>query len=152
MRGVAGTATAAQQTDKQDRGEAVGLASARPVSLDGLFPRRLRPATVRLRSAAMKEIPADLPGSDLIEAGLSDLREGRVTESSLLVQLAASRLRPLGIEVEPASYGGEGAESPEHRLYDLLCDQLGDGAYGRYRALLARVASFASAVENAAAR
>jgi len=99
----------------------------------------------------MKELPTDLPGSELLQAGLDDLREGRVTESSLLVELAAPRLRPLGIEIEaPAST--DAGESPEHRLYGMLSDRLGDGAHSRYNALLARVASFASAAEHAASR
>lgn len=100
----------------------------------------------------MKEIPADLPGSELIRTGLSDLHDGRVTESSLLVEVAASRLRPLGIEIDGLPVRAADAESPEHRLYSMLSDRLGSDAHSRYKALLARVASFASAAENAAAR
>jgi len=38
-----------------------------------------------------------LPGEDFVERGLSDLAEGRVTDFSLLVLIAAPRLRRLGI-------------------------------------------------------
>jgi hypothetical protein len=100
----------------------------------------------------MSELRRDLPGSDLLQAGLDDLRAGRVTESSLLVELAAPRLRPLGIEIQDMPESTHPGESPEHRLYDLLSDRLGDGAHSQYNALLARVASFASAAEHATSR
>ena len=100
----------------------------------------------------MTEIPADLPGSELIRAGLDDLRHGRVTEASLLVELAAPRLRSLDIEISGMPARAAAAESPEHRLYSMLSERLGSDAHSRYKALLARVAGFASAAEDAAAR
>jgi hypothetical protein len=99
----------------------------------------------------MRELPRDLPGSELLQVGLDDLRAGRVTESSLLVELAAPRLRPLGLEIQEMPESTDG-ESAEHRLYGMLSDRLGDGAHSRYNALLGRVASFASAAEHAASR
>lgn len=89
---------------------------------------------------------AHLPGSDLVNEGLEDLAAGRETECSLLVALAAPRLRALGIDVPPG-----GGARPSHRLYELIASQ-SDGAYSHYNALLARMASFARAAEHAAAR
>jgi len=39
-----------------------------------------------------------LPGEDLIEAGLKDLREGRESIAALLVAIGSPRLRRLGLE------------------------------------------------------
>jgi hypothetical protein len=88
----------------------------------------------------------NLPGYELVRAGLADLAHGRETEAALVVAMAAPRLRALGIEV-PAG----GGAFPSHRLYALL-SQAGGGAHGRYNALVGRVASFARAAEHAAAR
>lgn len=96
--------------------------------------------------SALMNVPADLPGSELVSKGLADLAAGRETESALLVALAAPRLRTLGIDVPPG-----GGDRPSHRLYELIASQT-DGAYSRYNALLARMVSFARAAEHAAAR
>ena len=79
---------------------------------------------------------ATLPGSELIEQGLHDIAAGAETVESLLVAIAAPRLRTLGYAV-PTS-----AEHPELRLYTLLTGQYGDGAHARYNALLRRLVSF----------
>jgi hypothetical protein len=90
----------------------------------------------------MREVPSSFPGSELVLAGLTDLTAGRETEASLLVSMAAPRLRALGFEV-PA-----GVEEPSHRLYELLASRE-DGAHSRYNALVARAVSFARAAEHA---
>lgn len=90
-----------------------------------------------------------LPGAELVEQGLLDLAAGRESEQALLVRIAAPRLRPLGLEIPD----GELDETPaEHRLYMLLSSDPTIDAYSRYRALLARMASFAAAAEHATAR
>jgi hypothetical protein len=102
----------------------------------------------------------NLPGADLVREGLADLLAGRETEAALLVSTAGPRLRALGLDVpdEPAPTGERAstapgrAASPEHRLYALLAAQPGGGAYSRYNALLARMASFARAAEHASTR
>lgn len=86
-----------------------------------------------------------LPGHDLVLTGLEDLACGRETEAALVVAMAAPRLRALGIEVPDG-----GGSFPSHRLYEVLAEG-GDGAHGRYNALVGRVASFARAAEHAAA-
>jgi hypothetical protein len=87
---------------------------------------------------------AELPGSELIEQGLEDLAAGRETEAGLLIEIAAPRLRSLGVKLD-ARRGGNG-QSPEHRLYVLLSAQ--PDAHSRYNALLARIASYARAAEQ----
>jgi hypothetical protein len=96
----------------------------------------------------------ELPGEELLYAGLDDLRAGRESEAALVVQIAAPRLRALGYEVpeSPSSPERDALESPEHRLYALLSDERGAGAHSHYNALLARIASFARAAAHTSAR
>jgi len=96
-------------------------------------------------------LPGDgLPGHELVSAGLADLAAGRESESSLLVAMAAPRLRRLGFDVPEG-----GGERPSHRLYELLSEtdegEADRGAHSRYNALVARVVSFARAAERASA-
>jgi hypothetical protein len=86
-----------------------------------------------------------LPGHELVAQGLRDLSDGRETEASLLLQIAAPRLRNLGIDIETSA--GAAEQTPEHRLYALLAAQ--PGAHSRYNALLSRIASYAAAAEHA---
>jgi hypothetical protein len=58
----------------------------------------------------------DLPGGDLIEQGLADLRAGVVSIPSLLVQVGSPELQRLGFAVEVLQMWPEG-ELPEHQLY-----------------------------------
>lgn len=83
-----------------------------------------------------------LPGSDLIEAGLIDLREGRETVAALLVAIGAPRLRGAGIDVPQTKW-----RYPEHRLYELLAQDDSDSAHSRYNALIRRLVSYARAAE-----
>lgn len=77
-----------------------------------------------------------LPGADLVEQGISDLRARRETQEALLVSIGFPRLRMLGIDVpEPIA-------TPEHRLYALLARDDADAAHGRYNALLRRLVSY----------
>ena len=77
-----------------------------------------------------------LPGADLVEQGLRDLERGTESAESLLVSIAAPRLRALGLVV-PAPW-----TDPELRLYRLLAARYGTGAHARYNALVRRVVSF----------
>jgi len=78
-----------------------------------------------------------------VSSGLADLADGRESEASLLVEMAAPRLRSLGFDVPPARGG-----SPSHRLYALLTER-GGGAHSRYNALVRRMVSFVRAAEHA---
>ena len=92
---------------------------------------------------SVRDVPTSFPGHELVSAGLSDLAAGRESESSLLVAMAAPRLRTLGFEVPEG-----GGERPSHRLYELL-SEADRGAHSRYNALVGRIVSFARAAERA---
>jgi hypothetical protein len=78
----------------------------------------------------------DLPGWELVEPGLADLAAGRATVPALLVSMAVTRLRMLGLEVGPPISDASSA------LYLSLAGELGDAAHGRYNALVRRLTSF----------
>ena len=85
---------------------------------------------------------AVLPGEDLIEAGLKDLRAGRETVEALLVAIGSPRLRRLGLELPDHL-----PKNPEHRLYDLLAQDDPDSAHSRYNAFIRRLVSYERAAE-----
>jgi hypothetical protein len=90
----------------------------------------------------MLDVDTSLPGHDLVTDGLADLAAGRETPASLLVTMAAPRLRSLGFDPpEPAL-----SSDASHRLYALL-ELEGPGAHSRYNALVGRMVSFARAAE-----
>ena len=84
-----------------------------------------------------------LPGGDLVDLGLADLAAGRITDESLLVSVAAPRLRREGIPVSAA------LDHPEDRLYDRMIERHGALAHARYGALLRQAVSFADACRGA---
>jgi hypothetical protein len=84
----------------------------------------------------------DLPGADLIEAGLADLQRGDETVPALLVSIGGPRLRRLGYTV-PDLFG-----DPEHRLYAFLAREDAGSAHSRYNALIRRLVSFERAAES----
>jgi hypothetical protein len=94
----------------------------------------------------MKGTPHEpsLPGQDLVETGLADLAQGRVSDCSLLVLIAAPRLRRLGVQIPdwPVS------ESCEHLLYERLAARLGAGAHSHYNSLIRRIVSYARSLER----
>jgi hypothetical protein len=81
-----------------------------------------------------------LPGGEILDAGLGDLASGTETAESLLVCIAAPRLRREGVPLPAA-----GLPEPEDRLYSLLARIDGDLAHARYLAYLRQAASFADA-------
>ena len=89
-----------------------------------------------------------LPGADLVVDGVADLRAGKDTTSAALVRMAAPRLREIGISVPQRA----SRQPSSHRLYELLSQDDPAGAYGRYNALLGRMASFGSAAEQRASQ
>lgn len=87
-----------------------------------------------------------LPGADLVEQGITDLRAHRETKEALLVSIGSPRLRMLGVDVpEPIA-------QPERRLYELLARDDVDAAHGRYNALVRRLVSYERAAAAVAAR
>lgn len=89
----------------------------------------------------MRDRYRELPGGDLVEAGLRDLAAGVESTEALLVASFAPRLRRLGVDVPPHA-----VSDPEHRLYGLLAATSSDSAHGRYNALVRRMVSFARAL------
>jgi hypothetical protein len=81
-------------------------------------------------------IASELPGTDLIAKGLSDLARGIETVESLLVSIGAPRLRVLGLAVPNP------IDDADLRLYHLLAREHGDAAHGRYNALVRRLVSY----------
>lgn len=88
----------------------------------------------------------NLPGGDLVEKGLRDIERDEETIESLLVSIAAPRLRAAGLPVPAVP---EPAAAVEHRLYAMLAESEPDSAHSRYNALLRRLTSFESALECA---
>ena len=74
-----------------------------------------------------------------MDAGLADLAEGKVTRESLLLSLAAPRLRREGVPLSAVQ------PHAEERLYELLSRTEGSLAHARYRAYRRRIVSFADA-------
>jgi hypothetical protein len=98
----------------------------------------------RVRFGAASLGALGLPGGALIDAGLDALAAGKDSVESLVVSLAAPRLRR------------EGVPLPDHvipdadlRLYRLLERTSGDLAHARYMAYLRQVASFADSCSAA---
>ena len=82
-----------------------------------------------------------LPGADVVEQGLIDLREGRETIASLLVSIGAARLAASGHDVD------EPFRDPEQHLYSLLAREDPCSAHSRYNALVRRLVSYERAAE-----
>ncbi len=85
-----------------------------------------------------------MPGQELVRQGLADLAQGRVTDESLLVLIAAPRLRRLGHKIPeldlPRPY--------EHQLYARLEQRLGPAAHSYYNSLIRRIVSYEHALER----
>lgn len=96
----------------------------------------IAPRLARLAGVKAARDTRVVPGADLIERGVADLRERKETAESLLVSIGAPRLRSLGYELPPSF------DSPEHKLYLLLAKEKGNGAHSAYNALIRRLVSF----------
>ena len=68
----------------------------------------------RQRFGASSFAALGLPGGEIVDAGLADLAVGKETVGSLLVSLAAPRLRREGVPVVRV------LADPEERLYRML--------------------------------
>jgi hypothetical protein len=99
-------------------------------------------------SANDSDVPAALPGEDLVQQGLADLAEDRTTDFALLVLIAAPRLKRLGIRVPERP----STQSHEHQLYDQLEERLGSAAHSYYNSLIRRIVSYAHALEREQAK
>jgi hypothetical protein len=86
-------------------------------------------------STAPEHVEA-LPGANLIQRGVADLRAGRETAEALLVSIGATRLQSVGVDVPSP------IPSPEHKLYLILAREKGNAAHSAYNALIRRLVSF----------
>lgn len=123
-------------------GRAGGRQRAARLSSDARRAVARRAATARWIRARFGDSSFEalgLPGGDIVDTGLADLAAGKVTVASLLVSLAALRLRREGVPLSLIH------ANPENRLYNLLSRSEGDLAHARYGAYLRQVASFADA-------
>src|SRR5437016_3817747 len=85
-----------------------------------------------------------IPGEELVQEGLADLAQDKLTDCSLLLLVAAPRLRNLGVDIpdRPTS-------TPYHHLlYERLEDRLGTAAHSHYNSLIRRIVSYARAMEQ----
>lgn len=89
----------------------------------------------------------NLPGAEIVLAGVADLEAGRESVNASAVQSAASRLRRVDLDVPDR----EGDVPAAHVLYRQLSGELENAAHSRYNAILSRVRSFAGAAERARA-
>ena len=99
---------------------------------------------MRVRFGAPRFEDLGLPGGELIDSGLASLAAGEESLESLVVSLAAPRLRREGVPL-PA------LEIPDAdmRLFRLLEQMSGDLAHARYLAYLRQATSFADACSAA---
>ena len=88
----------------------------------------------------MPAFDRDLPGTDLIAAGLEDLERGVISVPALLVSIGAPRLEALGVRLPSR------LPDPERRLYEYLRQVDPDAAHSRYNALIRRLVSFERAL------
>lgn len=85
-----------------------------------------------------------LPGGDRVRRGVEALDRREVTPDALLVSLAATRLRSLGVPVT------EPVPDADHRLWELLAEDDPDAAHSRMNAMLRELVSFEQALACAA--
>ena len=119
-----------------------GKVRAARMSIKARSATARRAATLRwIRERFGKSSFAELglPSGEIVDTGLADLAHGTVSAESLVVSLAAARLRREGVPI------GATLTNPENRLYDLLANYCGDLTHARYLAWLQQIESFADA-------
>jgi len=88
-------------------------------------------------------IPRDLPGHNLIEKGIKDLSDQRISNEALLVSIATSKLRKLGLQIPDLPTQ---IHDPEIALYQSLAKTRTNGAHSAYNALIRQLVSFSKAL------
>ncbi len=85
-----------------------------------------------------------LPGEELVQQGLAELAEGKLTDYALLVLIASPQLRRLGMSIPDVPLPAPA----EHKLYERIEERLGPGAHSYYNNLIRRIVSYARAREH----
>ncbi|MCY4013116.1 MAG: hypothetical protein OXG82_10415 [Gammaproteobacteria bacterium] len=93
----------------------------------------------------MRKATDDVPGNELVEAGLADLQRGEMTVEALLVAVGAPRLRALGLPVPETP---EVPSQPELDLYHAVGRLHPEDAHSRYNALIRRLVSYERELER----
>lgn len=88
---------------------------------------------------------ANLPGADLVAAGIEALKRGETTIEALLVCVGAARMRDAGLDIPPAP---PLEQTPEIELYLAIGAEHPGDAHSRYNALIRRLVSFERALEH----
>ena len=94
---------------------------------------------IRQRFGASGFEALGFPGGAIVDVGLAGLADGKEAVESLLVSLAAPRLRREMVPIGPV------LDDAEDRLFGLLSRTGGDLAHARYTAYLRQMSSFADA-------
>ena len=87
----------------------------------------------------------DLPGQELVEAGLAALGRGEWTAEALLIAIGAPRLRSIGLHLPDLTHA---PSHPELALYHTLGRLHPDDTHTRYNALIRRLVSYEHAMER----
>ncbi len=98
--------------------------------------REARRAVRAFETSRLAQRSPELPGIEIVRAGIADLAGERETDCALLVSMAAPRLQLLGVSLPPT------IPDAEARLQQRLLASHGDGAHSRYNALVRRMVSF----------
>jgi len=98
----------------------------------------------RVRFGAARFADIGLPGGEAIDEGLAALAAGEESIESLLVSLAAPRLKREGVPLPRERF-----PNADVRLYRMLERTGGDLAHARYLAYLRHATSFADACASA---
>ena len=85
-----------------------------------------------------------LPANDMVQQGLDDLAERRVSVAACLVKIASPKMRRCGLEM---LLSDDEALNADHELYALLGHKHGNEAHSKYNALLRELVSFERALE-----
>ena len=109
------------------------------VARQGVARRAAMARWLRQRFGASSFGDLGLPGGQMVDTGLADLADGRVTAESLAVSIAMPRLVREGVPMIPTH------SEPEDRLYSLLSRHSSELAHARYNAYLGQMSSFANA-------
>ena len=114
-----------------------------PLARHAVARRAATARWIRVRFGAARFADLGLPGGAIVDAGLADLAAAKTTPESILVSLAAPRLRREGVPIRSP------LPDPEVRLFRLLARRVGDLAHTRYNAHLRLMVSFADSCRGA---